>query len=303
MKIAIIGSPNAIESKWLEKAGNKKGHQVIRLSSKDFSFKLVESKFEVCCEHKLDNFDIFLVRGIYRSYFVNDIYFNKATESLLLLRYIKDILQKPIVDERLASRPIIMSKMATALDLSKANLPQPTTYQFRDKNKILENLEQFSYPVIIKNPAGRKGKNIFKIGTKKDLEVFMRGMPETMPFLFQQYLPTDGDIRILVIGYKALGAMKRLIIPGDFRANISQGAKAENYPLNEEIIKLSQEAAKITETEFAGVDIIKSNGKYYIIEVNRSPQFKGFRKYTKIDPSPYIINYLEKKVAETKTQR
>ncbi len=303
MKIAIIGSPNAIESKWLEEAGDKRGHQVIRLSSKDFSFTLEKNKFEICCDYQLHSFDIFLVRGIYRSYFVNDIYFNKATESLLLLRYINDILHKPIVDERLAKRPIIMSKMATSLDLSKANLPQPTTYQFRDKDKILKNLDLFSYPVIIKNPAGRKGKNIFKIDTKNDLEVFMKKMPDTMPFLFQQYLPTDGDIRILVIGYKVLGAMKRLVIPGDFRANISQGAKAENYPLNEEIVKLSQEAAKVTETEFAGVDIIESNGKYYIIEVNRSPQFKGFRKYTKIDPSPHIIDYLEKKVGETKISK
>ena len=60
----------------------------------------------------------------------------------------------------------------------------------------------------------------------------------------------------------------------------------------------AKKAAKITQTEFAGVDLIKSKGKYYLIEVNRAPQFKGFREYTKINPCPEIIDYLEKKVAK-----
>jgi len=301
MKIGILGSPNAIESIWLEKEGKKRGHTVKRFSSKHFGFKLKDNKFEVISKIDFKSIDIFLVRGIYRSYFVKKIYFNKATESLLLLRYINDILKKPIVDERLARRPIIMSKMATSLDLSKEQLPQPTTYQFRDKDKVIKNIDTFTYPVIIKNPAGRKGKNIFKIDTKKELKSFMQKMPRVMPFLFQQYLPTDGDIRILVIGYRAIGAMKRLVIPGDFKANISQGAEAQKYKLNKEIINLSEKAASLTKTEFAGVDIIKSEGKYYLIEVNRSPQFRGFKKYTKVDPSPYIIDYLEKKVEKNKS--
>ena len=101
---------------------------------------------------------------------------------------------------------------------------------------------------------------------------------------------------MLVIGNKAIGAMKRFVITGDFRANISQGAKAEKYKLNKELEKLAIQAAQVTDTEFAGVDFIESNGKYYIIEVNRTPQFKGFRKYTGVDASPFVIDYLENKL-------
>jgi ribosomal protein S6--L-glutamate ligase len=123
-------------------------------------------------------------------------------------------------------------------------------------------------------------------------------MPSQLPFLFQEYLPNDGDIRILVIGYKAIGAMKRIKPKDDFRANISQGAKAVKFELNKELIKLAEGAARATQTEFAGVDIIESKGKYYIIEVNRTPQFRGFKQYTKVDPSPFIVDYLEEKVKE-----
>ncbi len=300
MIIGILGSPNTIESKWLEEEAKKRGHDVIKFSSSNLIFKLNNNKFSIKSAIDIESIDIFLIRGIYRSYFVKDIYFNKATESLLFLRYVNDILKKPIVDERLATKPIIMSKMATALDLNKSNLPQPKTVQFIHKKDILKNLDILPYPVIIKNPAGRKGKNIYKIDTKKEVKKFLKKMPDLMPFIFQEFLPTDGDIRVLVVGYKAIGAMKRHLVPGDFRANISQGADAEKYKLNPKIIKLAEKAARITKTEFAGVDIIESKDKYYLIEVNRSPQFRGFKKYTHTDPSPYIIDYLEKKVERSK---
>lgn len=295
MKIGILGSPKSIEVTWLEQEAKKRGHKVERFKAADLIFKMDKNTFSIESKYDFESFDIFLARGIFRSYFVDDVYFNKATESLLFLRYVYDILGKPIVDERLATKPLIMSKMATSLNLSKVNLPQPKTFQFSRKKNVVQNLDLVPYPVIVKNPAGRKGKNMYKVDTKKDLEKFLKKMPRMIPFQFQEYLPTDGDIRILVIGQKVIGAMKRHLVPGDFRANISQGADAEKYELNKEVIDLAQKAAKITNTEFAGVDLIESKGKYYVIEVNRSPQFRGFRKYTGIDPSPFIIDYLEQK--------
>jgi RimK family alpha-L-glutamate ligase len=300
MKIGILGSPKAIESLWLEEEAKKRGHSVNRFTAAEFTFGIEKNNFVLDSPYELKSFDIFLVRGIFRSYFVDDLYFNKSTESLLLLRYINDILKKPIVDERLAKRPMIMSKMATALDLTKENLPQPRTLQFPHKRAILANLESIPYPVMIKNPAGRKGKNIYKIESKGELRKFLQTMPNLFPFQFQEFLPTDGDIRVLVIGYKAIGAMKRHLVKGGFVANISQGADAEKFELTREAKEIAEKAAKVTETEYAGVDLIESKGKYYVIEVNRSPQFRGFRKYTKLDPSPFIIDYLEQKASKYK---
>jgi hypothetical protein len=295
MKIGIFGSPDAIESLWLEEEGKKRGHTMIRFSTADLIYKTENNTFSVLSQYDFNSFDIFLVRGLYRSYFVHDIYFNKSTESLLFLRFVHQILHKPIVDERLVTKPIIISKMATSLELAQAKLPQPRTFQFNTKDDAIKNIDLFTYPLILKNPAGRKGKNMYKINSKEELTGFLDKIPDLMPFLFQEFLETDGDIRILVVGYKVIGAMKRHLVPGDFRANISQGADAEKFELNKEVTELAIKAAEVTETEFAGVDLIESKGKFYVIEVNRAPQFKGFRTYTKIDPSPFIIDYLEKK--------
>lgn len=296
MIIGILGSPKTVESKWLEEEAQKRSHEVIRFTTSDFSFITKDNRFSIESEFDFSKFDVFLVRGLFRSYEVKGIQFNKSTESFLFLRYVHDILKKPIVDERLVKNTTIISKMATSLNLSKEKLPQPNTFQYPNKETILSNLDNLTYPIIVKNPAGRQGRNIFKVDNEEELNKLLNDFPREIPFLFQQYLPTDGDIRVLVVGYKIIGAMKRFVIPGDFRANISQGAKAEKYNLPKEAKEIAIKAAEITKTEFAGVDLIESKGKYYVIEVNRAPQFRGFKKYTGIDPSPFIIDYLENKV-------
>lgn len=298
MKIGILGSPNTPESQWMKEEGEKRGHKVILFSTSDFFLRLKDNTFEIVSEYDFKSFDIFVVRGISRSYFVNEIYFNKSTEALVFLRYVHDILGKPVVDERLVTRQNIMSKMATSLCLSKKNLPQPDSFQFHNKQEVIEHIDKFPFPLIAKNPAGRKGTNIFKLDTPEKLKDFLKNMPKEMPFIFQEFLETDGDIRVLVIGYKAIGAMKRHIVPGDFRANISQGADAEIFELTPETTRLAEEAAKVAEVEIAGVDLIESKGKFYVIEVNRAPQFRGFKQYTKVDPSSFIIDYLEEKVGK-----
>ncbi|MBN2016200.1 RimK family alpha-L-glutamate ligase [Candidatus Dojkabacteria bacterium] len=301
MKIGIFGSPQTPESHWLDEEGQKRKHDVVRFSIDEIAFKVKNDEFKIISQYDFSTFDIFLVRGMCRTYFVNKIPFDKSTESLLFLRYVSDILNKPIVDERLTKSTMILSKMATALNLSREKLPQPNTLQFTGKAQVLKEVDDFPYPVIIKNPAGRKGENMYKIDTKEDLIKFLEEMPEQLPFLFQEYLPTDGDIRVLVIGYDTIiGAMKRHLVPGDFRANISRGADAEEFKLTDEVIDIAKKAAMVTRTEFAGVDLIESKGKYYVIEVNRTPQFKGFHKYTGVDPSPFIFDYLEKKVENQK---
>jgi len=295
MNICILGSKHQVENTWLVKEAKKRGHTAVSLSTTDISFAVKGNTFSILSKYSLENFDIFLVRGIFRSYLVNDVHFNKSTEYFLLLRYIHNILKKPIVDERLATQPFILSKMATSLTLCQHGVPQPQSFQFVNKKQVRNFIDKLPYPIIVKNPAGTKGKNIYKFDTKQDLLNFLEKMPEVLSFQFQKYLPTDGDIRVLVIGFKAIGAMKRYVVPGDFRSNISQGAKAQPYKLTKPLRKIAESAAEATSTEYAGVDIIESKDKFYVIEVNRAPQFRGFRKYTGIDPSPFIIDYLEQK--------
>ena len=51
--------------------------------------------------------------------------------------------------------------------------------------------------------------------------------------LIQEYIKTDGDIRVIVLGGKIIASMKRAVVEGDFRSNVSQGAEVKEYELSE----------------------------------------------------------------------
>ena len=105
---------------------------------------------------------------------------------------------------------------------------------------------------------------------------------EDLSLLFlQQYIPSDFDIRVLVLGLRAIGALKRTAKKGDFRSNVAQGGTAEAYPLTDKLKKLAISAAKASGNELAGIDIMfDSKNRPYILESNRAPQFEGFETST-----------------------
>ena len=57
--------------------------------------------------------------------------------------------------------------------------------------------------------------------------------PET-DILIQEYIKTDGDIRVVIVGDNIIGTMKREVVEGDFRSNYTQGGGVKPYKLSEE---------------------------------------------------------------------
>ena len=112
--------------------------------------------------------------------------------------------------------------------------------------------------------------------------------------IFQKYIPIEWDIRVLIVGNKALGAMKRNKPHKDsVVTNISKGGIGEHFILLPEIEKIALDVSKALSLEYAGVDILfDSNNKPYIIEVNPNPQFYGFNKTFNIQVEDLLLEYL-----------
>ena len=114
--------------------------------------------------------------------------------------------------------------------------------------------------------------------------------------MLQEYIENDGDYRVLVIGDKALGAMKRSSqSQNEFRNNYSAGGKVEVAQLPEEIYNLAVKAAKSCGISIAGVDVAfrdKEEKRPVVWEVNKGPQFKCFMRATGIDAPAEIVKYL-----------
>ena len=101
--------------------------------------------------------------------------------------------------------------------------------------------------------------------------------------LVQEFMEADGgDFRVHVLNLKSgqyvLAAMKRDKIDGDFRSNVSLGAKTEQIKLTKEQEELAIKTAQAMDLAWVGVDImpVKNNKeKNIIIECNSGAGVSG----------------------------
>jgi len=100
--------------------------------------------------------------------------------------------------------------------------------------------------------------------------------------LIQEYIKTDFDVRVLILGGKVIATMQRDVLEGDFRSNASLGAKVKKYSLTELEIEHSIRSAKAIGGLFTAVDFIPSddpkNKPPYVLEVNSSPGTENIEK-------------------------
>lgn len=116
------------------------------------------------------------------------------------------------------------------------------------------------------------------------------------PTYIQEYIEKPNyDIRVFVVGDRVIAAMKRVIERG-WKTNIAQGARGvaiseKDHP---EAFELAIKAAKVLKLDYTGVDIVVDlDGRYYVIEANASPLWRGLWMATGVNAAEHIIKYLE----------
>jgi RimK family alpha-L-glutamate ligase len=210
----------------------------------------------------------------------------------------KTIVVDPLIN---VGRPSDACKAWQMLALKKAGIDVPRTiygslwYLYETVNN------NFSFPVILKGSGGDRGDRVYKADNLQDLEKLVRDLRKSETesgrrYMLQEYIPNDGDYRVLVLGEKVLGVMKRSSqSETEFKNNYSAGGKVEVADLPEEIKELSVKAAKACGLAVAGVDVAFRDNDFkkpIIWEVNKGPQFKGFMKATGIDVPAEIVKFL-----------
>lgn len=199
---------------------------------------------------------------------------------------------------------------SSAIEISKDKLH---TLQILAENKIpilktmllklpfdVELIEQhFTYPVIVKTISGSEGKGVFLCEDRNKFEDFLGFIESTMSrevnIIVQEFAHSSAgkDIRVLVVGGRALGAMLRIAKMGKIKANVSAGGAVDRFPLNPEIEWLAVESARILGLDIAGVDVFFYNESYVVNEVNSSPGFKGFEQATGVNVPKEIFQFIK----------
>jgi len=199
---------------------------------------------------------------------------------------------------------ICADKYRTALRLADYGLTQPQTKLISDPEKSNDQVDEsgIKFPLIMKTLRGSKGVGVLFVDSPKGLDSIVQlihKQDEDADLLIQEYIKTEYDVRVHVLGGKVLAAMKRPVIEGDFRSNVSQGSVPKKITLTELEIEESLKAAKAVGGYWTAVDFIPSKDRVkkppFFLEVNSSPGTEGIEDATGMNIAKEVITHFANK--------
>lgn len=177
----------------------------------------------------------------------------------------------------------VLDKKRQAIEFKEGDIPTITEV---DPNT--------DYPFIAKAKLGSHGSHVFKIEGQDDLNSVLARYSKN-DLLFQEFQTSGFDLRIIVLGGRVLGIMKRTPQKGEFLSNFSQGGFVSKYDGSDipEIGSIAIKTAKHFKLDYVGVDLMRGNdNEWKVLEVNRACQFQGFEKATTVNVAQYVIQFL-----------
>ena len=155
------------------------------------------------------------------------------------------------------------------------DVPRPRTRVFFGRRWREKALSRFDFPFVAKIPRGSAlGRGVFRIDGPADLDAYAE--QTTTAAYFQEYLPADRDIRVVVVGYRPILAYWRIAPPGDFRANLGVGGHIRFDSVPAEAVDLAVRTARACNWDDVGMDILPHGGRFYVLEGNMKYGRRGF---------------------------
>lgn len=157
-------------------------------------------------------------------------------------------------------------------------------------------------PVIIKTPFGTYGSGVIISESKRSLTSSLDaiwGSQEISIVLLQEFIKESKgkDIRVFVVGGRAVASMMRAAVRGEFRSNIELGGAGEKVDITKEEEDLALRATEALGLEIAGVDIVRSKNGPLVLEVNGNPGFKKLEEVSGVNVAGEIVQFLARKVS------
>ncbi len=165
----------------------------------------------------------------------------------------------------------------------------------KDRDQLKKYVKALGgFPIVIKALGGSRGMGVMKVDSFSSLY----GIVDFLLFqskllVLRQFIPSKSSARLIVLGNKVVACLEYLKMSQDFRSNEAKSPriKAATYPAH-----LQEMAVKATEMmglEFGGVDILESEGKAYVTEVNFPCNFVRAHEVLKQDVALEMIDFLK----------
>lgn len=169
-------------------------------------------------------------------------------------------------------------KAATVCALERAGIAQPRTVmvprsdqstKWQDTGFAEAVVAALGLPVVLKAARGSFGSEVYLARSVAELLSLLDQFAGKQ-LICQQFVSSSAgrDVRVQVVGGRAVGAIERFSETGDFRANIDNGASYCAHALTAEEERVSLDACRELDLDFAGVDLLFGALGPVLCEVN-----------------------------------
>ncbi len=189
----------------------------------------------------------------------------------------------------------------------------PITYVSKNKDFIRQMIEEMPGDKVILKPlvgSGGHGVIVLEKNAQSNinsiLDFYIHGSGESNYIIIQEYIEgaENGDIRVLMLNGKFLGAYKRKPPEGDIRANIQVGGTAHKYQMSDSQMAVCRKIGPRLAGDglfFVGVDMIGDK----ILEVNvlNPGGISNINKLNRVKLHTKVVDFIEEKVHEKHEKR
>lgn len=205
------------------------------------------------------------------------------------------------------------NKLFTTTFNDPSNSYLPITYVSKSKEFIRQTINEMPGDKVILKPlvgSGGHGVIVLEKNAQSNissiLDFYIHGQGESNYIIIQEYIEgaEQGDVRVLMLNGKFLGAYNRRPPEGDIRANIQIGGTAHKYKMTDSQMAVCRKIGPRLAADglyFVGVDMIGDK----ILEVNvlNPGGISNINKLDKVKLHLKVVDFIEEKVHEKHEKR
>ena len=167
--------------------------------------------------------------------------------------------------------------------LADADVPAPDAFVASDVSKFVDLLEEG--PLVIKPYlGGSQGRGVQIVRNREELAAVTS---EGLMFVQRYHQPEGRDYKIYRIGKSSFGV--RRVWP----ARTLEDKLGEPFELSPSMLEISDRCGKAFGIDLYGLDIVLSEGREYVVDINTFPGFKGVPE-AGARLAEYISDYLNR---------
>jgi ribosomal protein S6--L-glutamate ligase len=177
-----------------------------------------------------------------------------------------------------------LDRAATADALDGAGVPQPRTWSFPALRELAADATSLPWPLVVKSRTSSRRDLVRLVPGPTELAGLLPEWADE-PVIAQEFAANDGfDIKVWVIGEDLSAARRRSALE-----SIDKSADEHLDPadLPEEWVRTARKAGAALGLELYGADLLITDGRPVVVDVNPFPGFRGAR-----GPADSLLRFL-----------